>query len=246
MEKFIRLLCIVLTFLVLMLLMLSCGKQEYGSPSYHVIDGIPDEDIWTVLEEESTEPIIAPPPDVFQIQDVQKKEPDVSAEYKEECWVAVWLRCPPYEEYWIAEAVIDTCDDFKIVMIDNCRMQHECDPNDPIITTQACQTDDGFPGQQYVVCDKGKVDLTDCEKCDDHEICDLEDNDCDGAIDEGTYECTTDCETAPAYCIEGEIICTAGEPEEEICNYLDDDCDDQIDEHQRNACDKCGPLPKEV
>jgi hypothetical protein len=223
---------------LLLFLLISCGKVD---PK--IIEGDPNNDVWTVLEQE---PIIAPPPDVFQIQDIQKQEPDASAQYKEDCWEAVWLRCPPYDQYWIAEAVIDTCDDFKVVIIDNCKMQHECDPNDPIIAIQTCQTEDGFSGQQYVVCDKGKVDLTDCWPCDDEEICDLEDNDCDGQVDEGTYECTTNCETAPAYCVEGKMICTAAEPLEEVCNFLDDDCDDEIDEHQRNACDKCGPLPKEV
>ena len=234
--------------ILLLFLFVSCGEIDP-----RIIEGIPREDVWTIIEVDAVidsgaqpEPDILPPPDTFQIQDVHKKEPDAAAEYKESCWEAVWLRCPPYEEYWIAEAVIDICDDYSIVMIDNCRLVHECDPTDPIIAIQTCQTEEGFPGQQYVVCDKGKVDLTDCWKCDDTEICDLEDNDCDGIVDEGTYECTTVCEVAPAYCIEGEIICTAEEPEEEICNYLDDDCDNEIDEHQRNACDKCGPIPEEV
>lgn len=226
-----------INILVLFLLM-SCGKVNPTTI------GIIQQDTWTTITPNET--IIAPPPDALQIQDIQKKESDVSDEYKKECWEAVWLRCPPYDEYWIAEAVVDTCDEFKIVTIDNCRMQHECDPNDPIIAIQTCQTEDGFSGQQYVVCDKGKVDLTDCWPCDDEEICDTKDNDCDGEIDEGTYECTTDCETAPAYCIEGQIVCTAGEPQEEVCDYFDNDCDDEIDEHQRNACDKCGPVPKEV
>jgi len=229
---------------LILFLFVSCGKVNP-----RLVEGIPKEDVWITIEQDAgadSNPEIAPPPDVFQIQDIQKKDPDATDEYKKNCWESVWLRCPPYEEYWIAEAIIDTCDDFKIVMIDNCRLKHECDPTEPIIAVQTCQTDDGFPGQQYVVCDKGKVDLTDCWKCDDNEVCDLEDNDCDTLIDEGTYECTTVCETAPAYCVEGEIICTAEEPEEEICNYLDDDCDNDIDEHQRNACDKCGPLPEEV
>ena len=229
-----------LKIIALIVLMVSCGKIDP-----HL--GGANKEAW--VETESLKDIkinIAPPPDVFQIQDIQKKEPDVTDEYKKDCWEAVWLRCPPYNEYWIAEAVIDTCDEFKVIMIDNCKMQHECDPNDPIIAVQTCQTEDGFSGQQYVVCDKGKVDLTDCWPCDDEEICDLEDNDCDGVIDEGTYECTSDCETAPAYCVDGQLICTAVGPREEICDYQDNDCDDEIDENQRNACDKCGPLPKET
>ena len=231
-----------ITIILLSFFIISCGKVDP-----RLVEGIPKEDAWIIIEEDiNTKSEIPPPPDIFQIQDIQKKEPDAAAQYKEDCWEAVWLRCPPYEEYWIAEAVVDTCDDFKIVMIDNCKMKHECDPKEPIIAIQTCQTDDGFSGQQYVVCDKGKVDLTDCWPCDDDEVCDLEDNDCDGKIDEGTYECITDCETAPAYCVEGKMVCTAEKPQEEICDFLDNDCDDQIDEHQRNACDKCGPVPKEV
>ena len=226
--------------LALIVLFISCGKANPhlgGTSTLKDTSGV---------EIKDTKQTIAPPPDALQIQDVQKKQPDVSDEYKKDCWEAVWLRCPPYDEYWIAEAVIDKCDDFTVVIIDNCRMQHECDPNDPIIAVQTCQTEDGFSGQQYVICDKGKVDLTDCWPCDDEEICDLEDNDCDGSIDEGTYECTTDCETGPAYCVDGKLICTAETPQEEICDFIDNDCDDEIDEHQRNACDKCGPVPKEI
>ena len=147
-----------------MLLLISCGKVNP-----HSSNAVPVKDVQTT-EPKDVEPTVEPAPDVLQIQDVQKKEPDVSDEYKKDCWEAVWLRCPPYDEYWIAEAVIDKCDDFTVVIIDNCRMQHECDPNDPIIAIQTCQTEDGFSGQQYVICDKGKVDLTDCWPCDDDEV----------------------------------------------------------------------------
>ena len=90
--------------ILLSFLFVSCGELNP-----RIIEGIPKSDVWTIIEEDAgvdtgikPKPDIPPPPDTFQIQDVQKKEPDASAEYKEKCWEAVWLRCPPYEEYWIA------------------------------------------------------------------------------------------------------------------------------------------------
>ncbi len=137
----------------------------------------------------------SPIPDVLVIQDIPVHDPlsDIPQEYQDECLKSVYLRCPPYTEYWIAEAIIDACDSYSIVTISNCRMQHECDPLHPLIVdNQPCQTEDGGSGIQDVFCDKGKVQLDECDPCTD-EICDGVDNDCDGEVDEGSYECETDC-----------------------------------------------------
>ena len=79
------------------------------------------------------------------------------------------------------------------------------------------------------------------------EICDFEDNDCDGETDEaeGGGNIERSCYTGPAEtrgvgeCTDGIEICQAGEfrtcndeqrPVDEVCNGLDDDCDGEIDE----------------
>jgi len=62
------------------------------------------------------------------------------------------------------------------------------------------------------------------------EICNGEDDDCDGNIDEGALNACGTCGDVPA----------------EECNEDDDDCDGLTDEGVRNACGRCGPVPAEV
>jgi len=222
--------------LVIVFIFTSCGVDFTPSPTKQPLP----EDINT-----STPNAI---PDVFTILDIPIYNPlnDYTDQYKEDCLKQVFLRCPPYTEYWIADAWIDVCDDYAIILIENCRMQHECDPLEPlIVSNQPCQMPDGGDGVQDVFCDKGKVQIGDCTPCTE-EICDGIDNDCDGLIDEGDYTCETECGTGPAYCVNGSLICEAETPKEEVCDYIDNDCDGEIDEGQRNACDSCGEVPEDV
>ena len=60
-------------------------------------------------------------PDIVTIQDIPVHNPldDYDESYKEECLRQVYLRCPPYTEYWIAEAWLDVCEDHAIIFIEN-------------------------------------------------------------------------------------------------------------------------------
>jgi predicted ribosomally synthesized peptide with SipW-like signal peptide len=69
------------------------------------------------------------------------------------------------------------------------------------------------------------------------EICDDQDNDCDGAIDEDIQSTPTNCGVGACYaqgtlsCISGQMMdsCNPGQPSAEICDGTDNDCDGQND-----------------
>ncbi|MGC6416429.1 MAG: putative metal-binding motif-containing protein [Bradymonadia bacterium] len=92
------------------------------------------------------------------------------------------------------------------------------------------------------------------------EVCDGNDNDCDGAVDEGVVGCcqpgvVRQCGVAVGVCQVGEQTCldnnTFGrcigsvEPVVESCNGFDDDCDGEVDEGALNPCGGCGPVAKD-
>ena len=74
------------------------------------------------------------------------------------------------------------------------------------------------------------------------EICDGEDNDCDGSVDEFL---TKNCGSGEGVCRQGVQLCNNGlwsecmgqvNPGVEVCNGLDDDCDGQTDEDLGRVC----------
>ena len=90
-------------------------------------------------------------------------------------------------------------------------------------------------------------------------MCDGQDNDCDGELDEGPDggepvapgPCATGlpgvCAVGHLACLDGAVVCVPdGDAELEICDHLDNDCDGRIDEELLNACGTCGGEPIEA
>jgi len=140
----------------------------------------------------------------------------------------------------IDENVKNACGDCGDVPEEVCDyIDNDCDGVIDNGVTNACGTCGKAPEE---ICNgvdddcDGDIDegqLNACGKCGplDEEICDGLDNDCNGLIDEDLIgECTTDCETNLQYCVAGQWICTAKQPQPEVCNGLDDDCDGKADE----------------
>jgi MYXO-CTERM domain-containing protein len=74
------------------------------------------------------------------------------------------------------------------------------------------------------------------------EVCDGEDNDCDGVIDGMQRACQTACGAGNETCVDGNWEgCDAPDVVAEDCNALDDDCDGRIDENVSRECmTECG------
>src|SRR5690606_5908181 len=82
------------------------------------------------------------------------------------------------------------------------------------------------------------------------ELCNLVDDDCDGAVDDGNPNGGGPCGTSigarePGMfaCVGGALVCGGGVgPSLELCNAVDDDCDGPVDESVPigGECDACG------
>ena len=172
------------------------------------------------------------PPNPRQTIDVMQVILEVCDENKQRCEFGVDQDCPPPE----------------IISQSECMTQWECPPgtSGEFIRWFECQLEDGTLGQQQIICDKGSLRHMPCRPC-DPESCDTEDNDCDGIVDEGFFDCENECGPGVGLCVEGQVTqCNAAQPGEERCNFEDDDCDGNIDEGQRNVCDLCGPVPADT
>jgi hypothetical protein len=123
----------------------------------------------------------------------------------------------------------------------------ECNAKGKLLNSEACTADKpcnacGTCGDApQEVCDgednncDGQVDegvLNACGSCGDvpTEVCDGKDNNCDGQVDEGVLNACGTCGDAPL----------------EVCDGEDNNCDGQVDEGVLNACGSCGDVPQEV
>jgi len=149
----------------------------------------------------------------------------------------------------------EDCDDGNNVSGDGCSATctlEECEPGQ----TESCKTG------EYGVCSAGTKTCNqegmwgDCVRNTgpSQEICDLCDNDCDGAVDEDLTRPTSNqnglCSGNIERCLGGQWTEDRNnyQPTEEICDGLDNDCDGEVDEGC--ACidgdtQQCGPRTDE-
>lgn len=144
-----------------------------------------------------------------------------------ECLECKWYFCPPLDEIWKKEICFDICSDPPTLHSESdCIKYMECDPSQYLLELVPCVTEDGMPGTQQKVCNKGLLQYTDCLSDCHEETCNYEDDDCDGEIDEDQLNICGECGIVPA----------------EECNGIDDDCDGQTDEALIQPCSAaCGP-----
>jgi hypothetical protein len=243
------------TWLIFIGFLISCSNQHHGASS-----PIETKDVEEIQASEDADAEV-------QAEDVEE---DPYSIWTDPCIDCKWYFCPPLDAVWQKQICVNSCDEPPTIAYESdCIEYLQCDPTQTLIEVDIpCITTDGFPGTQDKICEKGQIKYTNCETNCDEEICDGEDNDCDGQVDEGfseieelcnniddncngivdegAWECDEGCGAAPNLCVAGEFICTAPLPEEEICDGIDNDCDGETDEGQLNDCGQCGLEPEEI
>ncbi len=185
--------------------------------------------ISSCAQENSTGATSDEPDVVEETQDIEApddvvEEVDPSTVYpfpNNSCVDCQWYFCPPLDSVWQKQICIDNCQDPPAVLYEGqCEEYLECDPQQYLLEQVECTTPEGFPGTQNKICNKGKIQYTDCITDCEEESCNYEDDDCDGQIDEGQLNECQECGIIPP----------------EACNNYDDDCDGDTDEDLIQPC----------
>ncbi len=153
------------------------------------------------------------------------------------CQRQTWY-CPPTgTEIQAKYAILDICGDdlvpcdrnrdpncppAEILEETECQHAFDCPPgiNEDFTMYYDCEVD-GTTGRQEVKCDKGRLYYGECITCfEEEEVCDNQDNDCDGIVDENQLNACGGCGQVP----------------EDICDGLDNDCDGSVDEQLVREC----------
>ncbi len=133
------------------------------------------------------------------------------------------------------------------------------------------QIDESFPlgDSCYGACDTGSIECGDAgvpqcstspggsEYDPQPEVCNFQDDDCDGAYDEGLGlwdDCGVGaCDGGSVECAaDGTAVCSTepggsfDQTSPEVCDFSDNDCDGTTDEGVTNACGGCGAVPNET
>ena len=193
-------------FLIILLFVYACsdGTQEHSSVIQNTEDVV--EDLTEVNDSEDTED--------GDIEDVGPLLPDPCIECK-------MYFCPPLDSIWQKQICMNICEDPQVLVSETeCTEFMECDPTQYLIGSQECTTPDGYPGTQDKVCNKGKIQYTQCVTECTEEACNGLDDDCDEQIDEGQLNECGECGIVPA----------------EICDNVDNNCDGYTDEDLFQTC----------